>query len=259
MSARDAPPALSTSARRSSVVTSASSRSYTFDSAEHGARLFALQEFGNIYTRIMNPTSDVLEQRLAELEGGAGALASSSGHAAQTMVVLTLCQAGDHIVSSCRLYGGTYNQFCYTFPRLGIDVTLVDPRDPVVVSHAATLGTPEAAYLFVRDRIRYAGAMPEVEVRRPLWQTVLFFASMVGVLVFANWSKPAEVTGLWAMIYAWKWPVTAAFAAGLGVALGVWFGFKWKESNRLYRFLPLSRPVSGAEPRYPGPYACWVW
>jgi hypothetical protein len=74
-----------------------------------------------------------------------------------------------------------------------------------------------------------AAAMPEVEVRRPLWQTVLFFASMVGLLVFANWSKPAETTGLWAWIFAWKWPVAGVFAAGLAVALGLWFGFKWKE------------------------------
>ena len=72
-----------------------------------------------------------------------------------------------------------------------------------------------------------AATMPEVEVRRPLWQNVLFFASMVGVLVFANWSKPAEATGLWAAIFAWKWPISAAFAAGLGASLGLWFGFRW--------------------------------
>jgi O-acetylhomoserine (thiol)-lyase len=104
--------------------------SYVFDDTEHASRLFALQEFGNIYTRIMNPTTDVFEQRVADLEGGVGALASSSGHAAQAMAILALCQAGDHIVSSCTLYGGTYNQFNYTFPRLGIEVTLVDPADP---------------------------------------------------------------------------------------------------------------------------------
>jgi len=74
-----------------------------------------------------------------------------------------------------------------------------------------------------------AAEMPEVEVKRPLWQNVLFFASMVGVLVFANWSKPAETMGLWATIHAWKWPVAGAFAAGLAVALGLWFGFKWRE------------------------------
>jgi O-acetylhomoserine (thiol)-lyase len=104
--------------------------SYVFKDTDHAARLFALQEPGNIYTRIMNPTSDVFEQRLASLEGGVGALAASSGHAAQAMAVLTLCGAGDHIVSASTLYGGTYNQFNYTFPRLGIEVTLVDPSDP---------------------------------------------------------------------------------------------------------------------------------
>jgi O-acetylhomoserine (thiol)-lyase len=104
--------------------------SYTFNSAEHAANLFALKEFGNIYTRIMNPTSDVFEQRVADLEGGAGALATSSGHAAQFQAIFTLAGAGDHIVSAATLYGGTYNQFAYSFPRLGIDVTLVDPRDP---------------------------------------------------------------------------------------------------------------------------------
>ncbi len=104
--------------------------SYVFKDTDYAARLFALQESGNIYTRIMNPTSDVFEQRVADLEGGVGALAASSGHAAQTMAILTLCGAGDHIVSASTLYGGTYNQFVYTFPRLGIDVTLVDPADP---------------------------------------------------------------------------------------------------------------------------------
>ncbi|MCU0772241.1 MAG: permease [Verrucomicrobia bacterium] len=74
-----------------------------------------------------------------------------------------------------------------------------------------------------------AAKLPEVEVKRPLWQNALFFASMVGLLVFANWSKPAEATGLWAEIFAWKWPIGGAFAAGLGVALGLWYGFKWKD------------------------------
>jgi len=104
--------------------------SYVFKDTEHAARLFALEEAGNIYTRIMNPTSDVFERRMADLEGGSGALAASSGHAAQTMTVLALCGEGDHIVSSSTLYGGTYNQFNYTFPRLGIEVSLVDPSDP---------------------------------------------------------------------------------------------------------------------------------
>lgn len=104
--------------------------SYQFRSTEHAANLFALKEFGNIYTRIMNPTSDVFEQRIADLEGGVGALATSSGHAAQFQAIFTLAQAGDHIVSASTLYGGTYNQFAYSFPRLGIEVSLVDPSDP---------------------------------------------------------------------------------------------------------------------------------
>jgi O-acetylhomoserine (thiol)-lyase len=127
--------------------------SYQFRDSEHAANLFALKEFGNIYTRIMNPTTDVLEQRIASLEGGVGALASSSGHAAQFQAILTLCQAGDHIVSSGRLYGGTFNQFRHTLPRLGIDVTFVDPRDPAAfaaairpntkILYGETLGNPD--------------------------------------------------------------------------------------------------------------------
>ena len=104
--------------------------SYVFKDTEHAARLFALEETGNIYTRIMNPTTDVLEKRIADLEGGVGGLATSSGHAAQATAILTMCKAGDHIVSSSALYGGTVSQFVYTFPRLGIEVTMVDSRDP---------------------------------------------------------------------------------------------------------------------------------
>ena len=103
---------------------------YNLQSTERAARLFALQETGNIYTRISNPTSNVLEKRIADLEGGVGALETSSGHAAQATAILTICEAGDHIVSAATLYGGTVSQFKYTFPRLGINVTLVDPSDP---------------------------------------------------------------------------------------------------------------------------------
>lgn len=103
---------------------------YAFQDTGHASRLFALEEAGNIYTRIMNPTNGVFEQRLADLEGGVGALSASSGHGAQTLIILTLCQAGDHIVSASTLYGGTYNQLEYTFPRIGIETTFVDPSDP---------------------------------------------------------------------------------------------------------------------------------
>ena len=103
--------------------------SYNFTDADHAARLFALQEFGNIYSRIMNPTQDVLEKRLAALEGGAAALALSSGQAAETLTVLTLANSGDEIVSTTSLYGGTYNLFHYTLPKLGITVRFVDAED----------------------------------------------------------------------------------------------------------------------------------
>lgn len=103
--------------------------SYAFDSVEHGANLFALKEPGNIYTRIMNPTTDVLEQRIALLEGGVGALAVASGMAAITYAILNLTGAGDEIVAASTLYGGTYNLFAATLPRYGVKTTFVDPDD----------------------------------------------------------------------------------------------------------------------------------
>ena len=104
--------------------------SYQFRDTEHAANLFGLKELGNIYTRIMNPTTDVLEQRIAALEGGSGALAHSSGQAAITASILNIAGAGDHIVSVSQLYGGTYNLFHYTLPKLGIQVSFVDADDP---------------------------------------------------------------------------------------------------------------------------------
>jgi O-acetylhomoserine (thiol)-lyase len=127
--------------------------SYQFRDTEHAANLFALKEMGNIYSRIMNPTNDVLEQRLASLEGGVGALVTSSGHAAQMMAIMALCSQGDHIVSSSRLYGGTFNQFTHTFPRMGITTTFVDPNKPeefaqaiqpnTKILYGETLGNPD--------------------------------------------------------------------------------------------------------------------
>src|SRR5690554_4761885 len=104
--------------------------SYAFDNTQHGADLFDLKVPGNIYTRIMNPTQDVLEQRLAALEGGVGALAVASGQAAITYTILTIAEAGDNIVSSSTLYGGTYNLFAHTLPQIGITVRFADYRDP---------------------------------------------------------------------------------------------------------------------------------
>jgi O-acetylhomoserine (thiol)-lyase len=111
--------------------------SYTFNSSEHAANLFALKEFGNIYTRIMNPTQDAVEQRIASLEGGVGALLTASGQAAETLALLNIAEAGDHIVSSARLYGGTYNLLHYTFKKLGIDVSFVDDPDNLDAWRAA--------------------------------------------------------------------------------------------------------------------------
>ena len=120
--------------------------SYTFNDADHGARLFALEEFGNIYTRIMNPTTDVFERRIAALEGGAAAVATASGQAAQLLAIATLCEAGDNIVATSYLYGGTYNQFKVTLPRLGIGVKLVDGDDAVTLEGAID-GRTKALYV----------------------------------------------------------------------------------------------------------------
>jgi O-acetylhomoserine (thiol)-lyase len=115
--------------------------SYVFNDTAHAARLFGLQEFGNIYTRIMNPTTDVFEQRVAQLEGGTGALATASGQAAETLALLNIARAGDEILSSASLYGGTYNLFHYTFPKMGIEVKFVDPKDPANFRKALTKKT----------------------------------------------------------------------------------------------------------------------
>lgn len=127
--------------------------SYQFNDTEHAARLFALQEFGNIYTRLMNPTTDVFEKRVAALEGGIGALAVSSGQSAITLSLLALAHSGDEIVSSVNLYGGTYNLFHHTFPLMGIKTNFVDPNDvenfkkaitpKTKAIYAETLGNPK--------------------------------------------------------------------------------------------------------------------
>jgi O-acetylhomoserine (thiol)-lyase len=131
--------------------------SYVFDDAQHAADLFALQTFGNIYTRIGNPTSAAFEERMASLEGGIGALATASGQAAQLIAILTLAQNGDEIVASRSLYGGTYTQFDVTLRRMGIDVTFVDIHDPDAIEaaitdrtkavYAETIGNPGADVL----------------------------------------------------------------------------------------------------------------
>ena len=120
--------------------------SYTFRDTDHAAALFGLAEPGNIYTRIMNPTNDVVEQRIAALEGGVAALFLSSGQAAETFAILNLAGAGDHIVSSPRLYGGTYNLFHYTLPKLGIETTFVDDPDDLDSWRAAVRPNTKAFF-----------------------------------------------------------------------------------------------------------------
>ncbi|MFM6980886.1 MAG: bifunctional o-acetylhomoserine/o-acetylserine sulfhydrylase, partial [Micrococcales bacterium] len=131
---------------------------YVFNSSEHAKNLFGLAEFGNIYTRIMNPTQDVAEQRIAALEGGTAALLLASGQAAETFAVLNIAQAGDHIVSSSTIYGGTYNLFKYTLAKLGIETTFVENQDDLAEWQAAvrpntklffaeTIGNPKVSIL----------------------------------------------------------------------------------------------------------------
>ena len=120
--------------------------SYSFNSSEHGRKLFALEELGNIYTRIMNPTTDVVEQRINSLEGGVGALLVASGQAAETLAVLAIAEAGDHIVSTPRLYGGTYNLFHYTLPKYGITVDFVSDPDDLESWRAAVKPNTKAFY-----------------------------------------------------------------------------------------------------------------
>ena len=135
--------------------------SYVFNSTEHAKNLFALAEFGNIYNRIQNPTQAVVEERIAALEGGTAALLLASGQAAETFAVLNIAQAGDHIVSSSSIYGGTYNLFKYTLKKLGIDVTFVENQDDAEEWAAAvrpntklffaeTIGNPKINILDIR-------------------------------------------------------------------------------------------------------------
>ena len=120
--------------------------SYTFDSTDHAAALFGLAEPGNIYTRLMNPTTDVVEQRIAALEGGVAALLLSSGQAAETFAILNIAGTGDHIVSSPRLYGGTYNLFHYSLPKLGIETTFVEDPDDLDSWQAAVRPNTKAFF-----------------------------------------------------------------------------------------------------------------
>jgi len=162
--------------------------SYVFDDADHAGRLFALQEFGNIYTRIMNPTVDVLEKRLAAIEGGVAGLGVASGQSAETLGLLTILRAGDHIVSGAGLYGGTYNLLSTTLPRFGITTTFVDPTDPAAFEAAITEQT----------RAVYAETLPNPLLVVPDLEAIAAIAHANGIpLIVDNTSaSPALATPL---------------------------------------------------------------
>jgi O-acetylhomoserine (thiol)-lyase len=151
--------------------------SYVFKSTDHAANLFALKEFGNIYTRIMNPTTDVFEQRIAALEGGTGALALASGQAAETLAILGITQVGDEIVSGNNLYGGTYQLFHYTLPKLGRTTKFVDSRNPEAFRRAVT----------PRTRALYAETVGNPKLDVPEFEALASIAHEAGVpLVIDN-------------------------------------------------------------------------
>jgi len=150
---------------------------YAFDNADHAARLFALKEFGNIYSRIMNPTNDVLEKRIAALEGGVAGLAVASGHAAEFLTLTMLAEAGDNVVASPNLYGGTANLFTVTLPRLGIEVRFVGPDD-----------RPEDYAALIDDKTKavYCESIPNPSLALPNIKAVAEAAHAAGVAVVVD-------------------------------------------------------------------------
>jgi O-acetylhomoserine (thiol)-lyase len=218
--------------------------SYQFRDTEHAANLFALKELGNIYTRIMNPTTDVLEQRLAALEGGVAALAVSSGQAASTFAILNLAQAGDNFVTSTDLYGGTWNLFANTFKQLGIEARFVDPADP----EAFVKATDE------KTRAWYAETLPNPKLQVFPIAEVAKLANQVGVpLIIDNTSAPVIAKplahGAHIVVYS-----TTKYIGGHGTSIGgaiVDGGtFDWEKHAK--RFPLLNEP----DPSYHG--AVWT-
>lgn len=154
--------------------------SYVFRDSDHAAALFALQEMGNIYTRIMNPTTDVLEQRITLLEGGVGALALASGQAAETLAILNICNAGDNIVSITSLYGGTYNLFRHTLPKYGIQTRFVDSNNPEEL----------AAAIDDKTRAVFLEAVGNPRLNIPDFQAIADLAHAKGVPVMVDSTVP---------------------------------------------------------------------
>ncbi len=218
--------------------------SYQFRDTEHAANLFALAEMGNIYTRIMNPTCDVLEQRIAALEGGVAALALASGQTASTFAITNLCQAGDNFVSSTNLYGGTWNLFANTLKQFGIECRFVDPEDP----EAFVRATDE------RTRCWYAETLPNPKLEAFPIPEVARLAEQVGVpLIMDNTSAPVLCRplahGAHIVVYS-----TTKFIGGHGTSIGGMIvdggTFDWEKHGK--RFPLLTQP----DPSYHG--AVWT-
>ena len=218
--------------------------SYQFRDTEHAENLFALRELGNIYSRIMNPTCDALEQRLAALEGGAAALACASGQAASTFCVLNLCQAGDNFVSSTDLYGGTWNLFVNTLSGLGVEVRFVDPADPEAFVRASD----------ARTRCWYAETLPNPKLHVFPIREVAELGRGLGVpLIVDNTAAPVICRPLdhGAAIVMYS---TTKYIGGHGTSIGgiVIDGGNFDWQAHAERFPTLNQP----DPSYHG--AVWV-
>jgi O-acetylhomoserine (thiol)-lyase len=218
--------------------------SYQFDSTEHAANLFGLKAFGNIYTRIMNPTQDVLEQRLAALEGGVAALALSSGQAASAFAVQNIAKAGDNIVSSTDLYGGTWNLFANTFKDMGIETRFVDPKDPEAFAKATDAKT----------RAYYAETLPNPKLKVFPIKEVADIGRKLGVpLIMDNTASPIICKpfehGAAIIVYS-----TTKYIGGHGTSIGGAIvdggNFDWEKHAE--RFPGLNQP----DPSYHG--AVWT-
>jgi O-acetylhomoserine (thiol)-lyase len=218
--------------------------SYQFDDTEHASDLFALKRFGNIYTRIMNPTTDVLEKRMAALEGGVGALALSSGQAASAMAIQNITRAGDNVVSSTDLYGGTWNLFHNTMPEMGIEVRFVDPADPQAFAKATDAKT----------RCYYAETLPNPKLTVFPIKEVADIGRSFGVpLIMDNTACPVLCRpfehGAAIIVYS-----TTKYVGGHGTSIGGVIidggNFDWEKHAE--RFPGLNRP----DPSYHG--AVWT-
>ena len=218
--------------------------SYQFDSTQHAENLFALKEFGNIYTRIMNPTCDVLERRMAALDGGAAALAVGSGQAASMFTVLNLCRAGDNFVSSTDLYGGTWNLFANTLKDMGIECRFVDPADPENFRRASD----------ERTRCWYAETLPNPKLNVFPIREVADIGRAIGIpLIMDNTACPVICRpldhGAAVVMYS-----TTKYIGGHGTSIGGLIvdggNFDWEKNAE--RFPTLNEP----DPSYHG--AVWT-